>query len=167
MNCDASEQLPFFVYGTLIPGQTNDHLWREGIRGVETAVLTNGRLYDMGYYPMLVLEGSGTVQGKLITVASGCYGEILKCLDDLEGYIPDQPSKSTYMRLKRGVTTDDGRKALSWVYVGRPDYVGDTELIACGDWIDYAAGLSSQLDSWWENVITVHELHDGMKGGRS
>ena len=54
MNRHAPEQLPFFVYGTLLPGQPNDDLWGDGIAQVETAVLDDSHIYDMGYYPMLV-----------------------------------------------------------------------------------------------------------------
>ena len=123
MKRDASERLPFFVYGTLIPGQPNEHLWGQAIETAETAVFDNSQLYDMEYYPMLVEQRSGSVFGKLITVKDQLYLDTLVRLDALEGFIPDQPLESTYRRVKRDVTTSAGRTAVSWVYVGRMEYV--------------------------------------------
>lgn len=68
MSSYAWQRLPFFVYGTLIPGQPNDHLWQGAIGSLEAAVFDNGRLYDMGFYPMLVEGRAGMVKGKLIRV---------------------------------------------------------------------------------------------------
>jgi gamma-glutamylcyclotransferase (GGCT)/AIG2-like uncharacterized protein YtfP len=53
------DYLPFFVYGTLLPGQPNYPLWAAAIRSEQPATLPNGRLYDMaqlglGHYPLLV-----------------------------------------------------------------------------------------------------------------
>ena len=55
--------LPFFVYGTLLPGQPNAHLWGDGIVAQQNATLANGRLYDLGAFPMLVEEGEEKVVG--------------------------------------------------------------------------------------------------------
>jgi len=160
----ALAQIPFFVYGTLIPGQPNDHLWRGGIRSVETAVFPNGILYDMGNYPMLVEEEGGVVRGKLISVVNGLYEEILSRLDHLEGYIPDQPSKSSYKRIKREVTTDKGQRSLSWLYIGRQKQAQKRRVIPGGDWVLYAASRRGNIDNWWENIDTVHGLHNGAEG---
>ena len=162
MNRSASEQIPFFVYGTLIPGQPNDHLWRSGIRGIETAVFTNGKLFDMGYYPMLVEWDGGTVRGKLISVANAVYEETLNRLDYLEGYFPDQPAESGYRRVKREVITQSERSVLSWVYVGRQDLARGSEFIPGGDWVGYVAGMRSRMDNWWKTIHTVSGHHGGM-----
>ena len=73
-------------------------------------VFAEGNLYDMGYYPMLLEEGSGTVRGKLISVANVFYAEILNRLDNLEGYDPDQPGRSSFTRKRRAVMTESGQK---------------------------------------------------------
>lgn len=163
MNYDASEQIPFFVYGTLIPGQPNDHLWGDGIRGVETAVFTHGMLFDLGYYPMLVEGGVGTVQGKLISVANGFYEEILNRLDYLEGYDPEQPDASDYRRVRREVNSQNGHTVFSWVYVGRLDLAEGFELIPGGDWLTHAASLRGLMDQWWETIHTVSGRHRGVE----
>ncbi len=59
MNSYAPEPLPFFVYGTLLPGQPNDELWADSIIKIEAAFLDNSHIYDMGYYPMLVAQSGG------------------------------------------------------------------------------------------------------------
>jgi len=159
MKHQASENLPFFVYGTLIPGQPNDYLWGNGITDTETAVFANSRLYDMGYYPMLVEKRGGFVHGKLITVTDRMYLETLARLDALEGFVPNQSKDSVYSRVKRVVTICTGRSAVSWIYVGRVDQVGDSPQITGGDWVVYAAAKQSQLATWWESVNTVFGRH--------
>ena len=159
MKRHALQHIPFFVYGTLIPGQPNDHLWRDGINSVETAVFNNGRLYDMGHYPMLVEEGRGTVRGKLISVTDRLYLETVNRLDSLEGYLPDQPARSSYLRVKREVTTSSGQKINSWLYVGRQKHALKPQVIPGGDWVAYAAHMRTELDNWWETVDSVFGLH--------
>lgn len=100
MDHSASEAPPVLVYGTLLPGQPNEHFWRGAIGGVEPAALANGNLYLMGYYPRIVEEGGGNVTGKLISAANMLYNDGLDRLDDLEEYLPKQPSKSSYRRAK-------------------------------------------------------------------
>jgi gamma-glutamylcyclotransferase (GGCT)/AIG2-like uncharacterized protein YtfP len=164
MKRDASQRWPFFVYGTLIPGQPNEHLWGKAIAKTETAVITNCQLYDMGYYPMLVEQQGAAVHGKLITVKKQAYMNILTRLDNLEGFVPDRPRDSTYHRVQRDVMTSTGRTAVSWVYVGHMDQLGDSRLISGGDWVAYAAGKQSEMAAWWESVNTVFGRHGNSKG---
>jgi gamma-glutamylcyclotransferase (GGCT)/AIG2-like uncharacterized protein YtfP len=160
MNRGALAQIPFFVYGTLLPGQPNDHLWGAGIKAIETAFYVNGKLLDMGYYPMLVEEGAGTVRGKLITVTGEQYGKILHRLDRLEGYLPDRPNESSFQRVQRKVWTESGAKILSWVYIGNKRHAKKRRPIPDGDWVEYAAKTRPNKDNWWETVDTVLGLHD-------
>ena len=97
------ELLPFFVYGTLLPGQPNAYLWGEAVAAQQTAVLPNGRLYDLGSFPMLVEEGEESVQGMLIWVRPAEYTAVVASLDELEGYDPAQPLASAYRRVRRAV----------------------------------------------------------------
>ncbi len=156
----ALAQIPFFVYGTLIPGQPNDHLWQDGIKSIKAAMYTNGKLFDMGYYPMLVEEGGGIVRGKLITVADDHYHNTLRRLDRLEGYLPDKPNESSFRRVRRNVLVDNGRKILSWIYIGHQRHVKQYSTIPEGDWVGYAAKTQPSLDKWWETIETVLGLHD-------
>lgn len=164
MNRHALERLPFFVYGTLIPGQPNDHLWHNGINSIETAVFSNGILYDMNYYPMLVEEGGGIVRGKLVSVVNELFRETLNRIDNLEGYIPDQPVKSSYKRVKREVMTENGDKILSWLYVGRQENAHKCDHVPGGDWVKYASGKRVDMDIWWKTIDSVLGLHPGTGG---
>ncbi len=155
MDRSASEAHPFFVYGTLLPGQPNEHYWRGAIRSVEPAVFENGNLYDMGYYPMLVEEGGGNVTGKLVSVANGLYRDVLDRLDDLEGYLPDEPSKSSYRRVKREVSTQDRQSRWCWLYVGLRDQTDNCQLVSNGNWEVYVSRINRGPVNWWDTIGTV------------
>lgn len=57
-------RLPFFVYGTLRPGEANHDLFLRGrIRSEEPGRLTGALLYDGPGYPYAVEGAGGTVAG--------------------------------------------------------------------------------------------------------
>lgn len=142
-------QLPFFVYGTLLPGQPNYHLWGQGIAGQQPATFANGRLFDMGYYPMLV-EGMGSeVSGMLVTINVAHYADVLQRIDVLEGFNPQEPKQGAYRRLKRVVQVIDKGRAEAWVYLGTDRYAASAPLIESGDWVSHASERLADLTSWW------------------
>lgn len=120
---------PFFVYGTLLPGQPNTVLWQRCVERVEEAVLENGRLYSLGHFPMLIEAEGGAVKGVLLTVRAAAYKQVLVRFDWLEA--------GAYRRVLRRVLTENGRLAEAWTYVGWPEYVVGRPLIANGDWRNY------------------------------
>lgn len=120
---------PFFVYGTLRPGQPNAVLWDGCEERMEGAVLENGRLYSLGHYPMLIEAEDGVVKGTLLTIQPAKYDLVLARFDWLEA--------GAYRRLLWRVLTENGRLAEAWVYVGHPSYVVNRPLIADGDWCGY------------------------------
>jgi gamma-glutamylcyclotransferase (GGCT)/AIG2-like uncharacterized protein YtfP len=132
--------LPFFVYGTLCPGEPNHDVFLRGrTAGERPAVLPGALLYEGPGYPYAI-EGHGTVQGTLVTAAPGLYGELLALLDNLEGYIgPDHP-RNLYERVVREVVPAGQEVAVrAWVYlaaasVTRTLRTGGT-LIAGGRWL--------------------------------
>lgn len=158
------ERLPFFVYGTLLPGQPNAVLWGESIVAQETAVLAGGRLYDMGFYPMLVEEGEESVIGIVNYVAESEYEAVLARLDDLEGYDPTNPHDFGYKRLVRAVQVSNaniehgrnGRSLKAWVYVGQETAVRHLLPIPVGDWAAYSAKTFQDVEQWWRDVEAVH-----------
>ena len=156
-----SEQLPFFVYGTLLPDQPNFYLWDDSIIEMQPAKFWGGQLYDMGFYPMLVVEEAETaVHGQLITVRAEAYEAVLQRLDVLEGYDPAQPDSSEYIRQQVSVTLADGRSADAWLYLGQPELVADKPEIPGGNWAVYAAENQQTLQEWWEAIQTVAGLHN-------
>ncbi|MDX1614913.1 MAG: gamma-glutamylcyclotransferase family protein [Candidatus Promineifilaceae bacterium] len=144
-----SRPYPFFVYGTLLPGQPNHALWGRSIGASQTATFRGGRLYDMGHYPMLVEAQRGLVKGLAISVRPNRYRRLLRRLDRLERYDPQQPEHPLYRRVLRPVARPDGESLTAWVYLGRPELVAGRPLIPAGDWVAYAARRYPDLPEWW------------------
>ncbi len=154
-----SKILPFFVYGTLLPGQSNYALWAEAIMVEERAWLEHGRLYDVSNYPMLIETGEDRVQGVLITVDPEQYPAVLTRLDWLEGHKPEQPEQSDYHRVMREVVLADGRTAQAWVYIGKIQYISDLPIIPNGDWAAYVQNKQETIDRWWKTIDSVAGRH--------
>lgn len=113
-------RLPFFVYGTLRPGEHNHDLFLRGrIRREEPGLLPGAVLYDGPGYPYAVEQEGGTVTGEIVTALPEAYGELLAALDRLEEYVPGDPH-TLYERVHRDVTAADGRIVHAWVYVAGP-----------------------------------------------
>ncbi|MFJ3859877.1 gamma-glutamylcyclotransferase family protein [Streptomyces sp. NPDC090085] len=132
--------LPFFVYGTLRPGEVNHALFLRGrTLAEEPAVLPDAALYDGPGYPFAVHRPGGTVVGELITAEPGAYPELLAGLDRLEEYEgPGRPG-NVYDRLARPTLRPDGTTVRAWVYLAAPLVARDlreagTE-IPGGDWL--------------------------------
>ncbi|MBW5486398.1 gamma-glutamylcyclotransferase family protein [Streptomyces bambusae] len=136
--------LPFFVYGTLRPGEHNHALFLRGrTAGEEPARLPDAALYDGPGYPYAVHRPGAQVVGELVTPSAAAYGEVLAELDRLEEYHgPDRPL-NVYDRLSRPVLRTDGTAVQAWVYLAAPQIARHLErtgtLIPGGDWLDRAA----------------------------
>jgi gamma-glutamylcyclotransferase (GGCT)/AIG2-like uncharacterized protein YtfP len=99
------------VYGTLRTGE-----------GPTSTV--KGRLYDLGWYPGIILDDDGydiTIEYREVD------DEGLQGFDRYEGYYEDDPSSSLYLRTRLGDV---------WIYeFNRP--VEGYSLIEGGDWLKY------------------------------
>ena len=151
--------LPFFVYGTLLPDQLNARLWHGDDVVVEAASFANGRLYDMGGYPMLVEDGGAPIKGCVIIVPETRYTAVLARLDALEGYNPAQPGAPGYRRLARSVNMADGSPLTAWIYVGQEALVNGSAPIQNGDWVAYVAADCDRQQAWPKNLNIVYGLH--------
>nr|WP_307624100.1 gamma-glutamylcyclotransferase family protein [Streptomyces sp. V3I7] len=116
-----SPALPFFVYGTLRPGEPNhDRFLRGRIRSEEPALLGDAVLYEGPGYPYAVEErGAGPVHGELVTALPEAYVQLLYELDELEEYVPGD-AHSLYERVEREAVREDGGTVRAWVYVAAP-----------------------------------------------
>ncbi|MFJ8250804.1 gamma-glutamylcyclotransferase family protein [Streptomyces sp. NPDC094466] len=119
---DAAE-LPFFVYGTLLPGEPNHDLFLRGrTAGERPAVLPRALLYDGPGYPYAI-EGHGRVHGTLLVAAPGVYGELLGLLDHLEEFLGPGHPRNLYERVVRQVelpgrgASETGEPVRAWVYL--------------------------------------------------
>ncbi|WP_371580395.1 gamma-glutamylcyclotransferase family protein [Streptomyces sp. NBC_01314] len=131
--------LPFFVYGTLRPGEHNHDLFLRGrTRAEEPARMRGMALYDGPGYPYAVEEtGGGAVSGELVTARPDSYAELLRTLDELEEYAPGDPA-NLYERVERAAALGDGTVVRAWVYVAAPSVAAGLraggKLIEGGDW---------------------------------
>lgn len=151
---EGSLQLPFFVYGTLLPGQPNYALWDNAINRAAPAILSNACLYDMGHYPMVIEGSPEKVTGMLMTLHGDRYEAALARLDFLEGFNPADPEAGEYRRVKRIVSRADGLPQVAWVYVGRRDLVSGKEMLR-ESWSHHCQRKQEIMSQWWEQVTTV------------
>lgn len=135
--------LPFFVYGTLRPGECNHDLFLHGRTAAEEpARLPGAELYDGPGYPYAVessrTRGASGVVGDLLTAAPGEYADLLTVLDRLEEYVSPGHPRNLYERVALDVLRPDGTAVRAWVYVAAPDVAGRLRAhgtaIPGGDW---------------------------------
>ncbi|AWO76132.1 MULTISPECIES: gamma-glutamylcyclotransferase family protein [Geobacillus] len=114
-----------FVYGTLLTGEENHEVVAPYVRAVCSGKV-NGRLYNVGPYPALVLGEEGEVEGEWLTVTE----EGLKAMDELEDYVEGR-SNNEYER----VWVRDACKPIEgYVYVYLPEKAAGFPLIPSGSW---------------------------------
>lgn len=140
--------LPFFVYGSLLPGQVNAGLWGDVVVAQQTAMLAHGRLYSLGDYPVLIENGGGPVKGMAMTIRPDAYAALLAQLDALEGYDPAAPEQSEYLRVVRlaylvnGMAQSQFGFAMpTWVYIGQANFTPHLPLVPDGDWLAYRGAV--------------------------
>ena len=104
-----------FVYGTLGPGQPNEH-WLTRIGGTFQEAQIRGRLYPEGWgatmgYPALVIDPDGEeIPGHVFS--SEQLSNHWPALDDFEG--------EGYLRVLTKVTFKDGTTTQAYVYTLSP-----------------------------------------------
>jgi gamma-glutamylcyclotransferase (GGCT)/AIG2-like uncharacterized protein YtfP len=91
-------------------------------------------LFDLGIYPAAVPAPDADVWGELYTVADP--PAVLSALDEIEGFRPDEPDHSLYIRHKVPVVLPDGRQEQAWVYFYNAP-LGQAPRIASGDYLEH------------------------------
>lgn len=138
----ANLQLPFFVYGTLLPGEVNYPLWREAIVAQRPAVMRGARLYDLGHFPMLVDAPDGEARGMLVRVRPSSYRAALWLLDQLEMVDVGAWGGPGFRRVGRVVRPWGEAQAVAWVYMGSAAAVDGLSPIG-PDWKAYCRRVRS------------------------
>jgi len=156
------EQLPLFVYGTLIPDQPNYYLWKDSIADTKNGIIKNHQLFDMGHYPMITESNGKNVSGMLMYIKTEDYDKITKIIDNLEGYNPENHGNSAYNREIRDIKLEDGKLEKAWIYIGTEKYIQNENLVRGGNWVKHISEKKGNQD-WWKKVNTVKGLHEKVK----
>ena len=135
------ENLPFFVYGTLRPGEGNYSYLLEGrTLTEETATLDGAKMFDYsGSFPFVVASDNvdDVVVGTLISVSDADFPTILLSLDRLEGYSESRPEDGMYRREVKTMTTENGQSVPAYVYIcghRMQAQVEEYPRVTSGDW---------------------------------
>jgi len=153
------KNIPFFVYGTLIPDQPNYYLWKDSIADTKNGMIKNCELFDMGHYPMIVKSEGNNVHGILMYIKEGNYKKITKVIDNLEGYNPEKHGMSAYNREIRDIELESGELEKAWIYIGSEKYVKKENPVKDGNWVKHISKKKGNKD-WWKDTETVAGLHE-------
>ena len=153
------EDLPFFVYGTLLPNQPNHYLWKDSIADTKNGIIKNYQLFDMGHYPMILQSEGNNVHGMLMYVNDEDYEKITKIIDNLEGYNPENHGNSAYNREMRDIELKNGESEKAWIYIGSKEYVKEENGVKNGNWVKHISKKEGNKD-WWKDTETVAGLHE-------
>lgn len=127
-----------FFYGTLMAGFARRR--RAGIDDKLTYMgrgQIRGQLFDLGLYPAAVPGSEGQVWGEVYR--TDAPDEVLRALDDIEGYRADDPDKSLYVRQLADVSLPGGQADRAWVYFYNAP-LGQAQRIASGDYLAHVTG---------------------------
>jgi gamma-glutamylcyclotransferase (GGCT)/AIG2-like uncharacterized protein YtfP len=128
-----------FVYGTLRRGGSRsieDHFPPADF--VASGCIT-GRIFDLGSYPGLELDGHCPVIGEVYQVDD----HVLATLDAYEGFDPSDPERSEYHRRFVTVRLDDGISVDCETYEISKHLTIGSSIIPGGDWIAYSSSCES------------------------
>jgi gamma-glutamylcyclotransferase (GGCT)/AIG2-like uncharacterized protein YtfP len=116
-----------FIYGTLRRGCARSMSVRFPDSVFIAGAEVSGSLYDLGSYPGLRLDDSGSsVTGEVYQVDD----ETLRELDEFEA--------SSYYRRKQVVIPHGGDTLMCWTYEPDPEFYSLDKLITSGDWLEYS-----------------------------
>lgn len=129
-----------FFYGTLMTP-----FKRPGRQRVESKLVFAGRgriraaLFDLGIYPAAIPaeDEQSTVAGEVYELLDPPI--VLAALDELEGFRPNEPARSLYLRVRTDVRLDAGDTRPAWAYFYNAP-LGRAERIPSGDYLEHLQG---------------------------
>ena len=151
------DNLPFFVYGTLLPNQPNYYLWKDSIVDTKNGMICNYQLFDMGHYPMIVESEGNNVVGMLVYIKTDDYEKITSVIDNLEGYSPEKHGESAYNRETKNIELENGKMEKALIYIGTKEYIRKENAVEGGNWIAHVSNKNKNQD-WWKDTDTVAGL---------
>ena len=126
----------FFVYGTLMRGESRfEALERYGIECVLLAE-TQGQLFDLGLFPGMTRNAtsSSEVTGEFVRLRNP--EAALAALDTIEGFCGYGKRGSLYRREQIQVHVGDGRFRRAWAYFLEAS-ADESRIIESGDWREH------------------------------
>ena len=125
-----------FFYGTLMAPFN-----RPGRQRITPNLTSKGRgsihaaLFDLGIYPAAIpVDDSSLVWGEIYETRDAAA--VLAVLDEIEGYRPNEPDRSLYMRVLTAVTLEDGHTESAWTYFYNAP-LGRAQRITSGDYLEH------------------------------
>lgn len=136
------EKLPFFVYGTLRPGQINWYLYfQDRAIHVFAATIFGHKLYHKNGAYLCEAEPSSKVFGNMVYLQEEGYDELMPELDIMEEYDPIA-NDGHYVRVIKTacyVDADGEEKCVrAWIYQAGPQAVSrltEADVVKSGDWL--------------------------------
>lgn len=113
---DTSDKGLIFTYGTLKINTGPDSFARyfDRFRVTSTPGTINGVLYDLGYFPALILGGPEIVYGELHKYAH--FTKVIALMDQIEGYFSYNDPNNLYRRIRTQVNVKNEVIATATVY---------------------------------------------------
>jgi gamma-glutamylcyclotransferase (GGCT)/AIG2-like uncharacterized protein YtfP len=123
-----------FAYGTLQPSLAPKSMEQATakLRPVG-AGFVRGVLYDLGHYPGAIADAgaAGRISGTVMKLPDD--GDVLRALDDYEGFDPQSPDTSEFIRKQQTIELAQGGTLMCWFY----RYNGpldEAQIIVNGSW---------------------------------
>ena len=92
-------------------------------------------LFDLGIYPAAIpSDDESSVAGELYELLDG--PTVLAVLDEIEGYRPNEPERSLYLRVRTDVRLESGETREAWAYFYNAP-LGRAERIPSGDYLEH------------------------------
>ncbi|REL24055.1 gamma-glutamylcyclotransferase [Rhodohalobacter sp. SW132] len=126
-----------FVYGTL---RSDSSVNRADLLGGNSVFIgrgfVQGRLYDLGWYPGLVLSDNPEEQvcGEIYRMTEPAV--VLAGLDEYEGCSTRYPEPHEYRRKEISAKRQDGKSENVWAYIYNHP-TADKKRITGGDYVEY------------------------------
>jgi gamma-glutamylcyclotransferase (GGCT)/AIG2-like uncharacterized protein YtfP len=131
------KKLPFFLYGTLRPGEIRYHVIAPAVESLVSGKLEKAKMTNTGGFPYIEPAESGSIVGEVCVVKDADYSSVLGRLDAIEGYI-DGGTHCFFQREIVTVQTAAG-DVECYCYLGGTVKRHGGDPIPSGDWKQRAA----------------------------
>lgn len=128
---ESNNKIRMFVYGTLRQGFGLSHLLKTA--SFQGAGFVYGTMYDLGSYPGIKLNEQDKTH-KVIGEVYFIDRETMARLDYIEGYRPNEPEHSLYIRKPVIVLNSNHEEQFGYIYEYNQNTDNVTTIIESGDW---------------------------------